>query len=657
MARSRNKQRRQQRLRQVDDTFGEGVDAPGGPGPDGTTPEWDADTAAEDELGAAFESLFDDGPADTDADEEDVFQTLEDLLGGEDSTPGADQERSEADGAFIARALEPERPRKTAAVAPLMLTQASSSVGAEAANKNPAAGASVADGAGASGKPSTGRALAKIPKTGPSGDASAADDTFWDDDFLSDGPSGSMEDDWQDDWSADSDGDWPDDSTTPPRTPPAGPVDLALKSDLEMLLAPSAEAPAPKPSAAMATARSTAAVPTGKATGKIPDHLAPVVAAPASLPDKAPQNRSVQTAPRNQDLDRAIERAGITPRRKTRVWAWIVWLAILLGLTYVAFLPYQYEVGGEFTIQSNQQTQVRARTTGEIIELNVSEGDWVEKDQVLAVLSNWDEERDVAVRRADLNALKANLETLKSGAKPEEIALAEEQVRIAEVQVSIAQEDLDRREKLFESGTISATARDDSANALSVAQAGLEAARASLALVRTGARESEIDALEAAIERGQEELEFSELTYDQTFVRAVSDGQIVSSLAEVPVGAFLAEGALFAVLEENRFVKAQIEVPESEITEVEIGAVAELRLWSSADVSLEGVVERIAPVAEEREFGQVVRVIVSLPNPDGLLTSNITGYGKIYAREAPVWEVFTRMIFRFFRIELWSWIP
>lgn len=631
--------------------------------------DWDVDTAGDDDIGAAFEALFEDDTTETEADEDDMFPGVEDVLGGDDGAPVSGQKRSEEDDAFLAKALEPANPPRPAVLPkpPLTLAAASAPPPAntpkaqsETASVSQFASIRTAASDTAAHKPleasPSNRALARIPRQTPPEDSDniAMDDGFWGDDLLADGPPEGMDDEWQDEWSSEGDADWTSDGPPPPSAPPADPLDPKLKSDLEMLLAPSPETSKPKPDQSSAVAKPI--VP--KVPGKIPDHLAPVPAPPAApVPEKVKGKREIQSAPKNQELDRALERAGISPRRKTRVWAWIVWLAILLGLTYVAFLPYQYEVGGEFTIQSNQQTQVRARTTGEIIELNVSEGDWVEKDQVLAVLSNWDEERDVAVRRADLEALKANLETLKTGAKPEEIALAEEQVSIAEVQVGIAREDLDRKEKLFESETISAASRDDSANALAVAQAGLEAARASLALVRTGALSSEIDALEAAIKRGEEELAFSELTYDQTFVRAVSDGQIVSSLAEVPVGAFLAEGALFAVLEENRFVKAQIEVPESEITEVEIGAVAELRLWSSADVSLEGVVERIAPVAEEREFGQVVRVVVRLPNPDGTLTSNITGYGKIYAREAPVWEVFTRMIFRFFRIELWSWIP
>lgn len=378
--------------------------------------------------------------------------------------------------------------------------------------------------------------------------------------------------------------------------------------------------------------------------------------------DRTPaRRRKTEVAPPSSgydDLDRVLSRTGTTSRGKgNRLRRVIIWLLVLGGLWYVLQLPYTYEVGGDFVIQPVVQSQVRARTDGEIIEVRVEEGDWVDKDQVMAVLSNWDELRDVAVRKAEIDGLEADLQTLLAGAKPEEIALAQEAVDKAQVQIEIAMLDLNRKQQLFERGTITAAALESAESELKVAEAQMEEALAALRLVQTGARESEIASARAAISKNQEDLQFSELMLEQTNIRAVSDGQIVNSLDDVPIGAYLKEGDLFAVLEDNRVVIAEIEVPETDIGEVKIGAIVELKLWSESADSLQGEVHSIAPVAEEREFGRVVRVKVQVENPDGFLTSNTTGFGKIVAHEAPVWKVFTRVIFRFFRIELWSWIP
>lgn len=378
--------------------------------------------------------------------------------------------------------------------------------------------------------------------------------------------------------------------------------------------------------------------------------------------DKVPAKRKEilppeKAAPQYEDLDRVLGRTGVAKPKRSRWKVLLVWLAILAGLIYVALLPYPYEVGGEFIVKPIAQSQVRARTTGEITELNVIEGDWVTTGQVMAILSDEDEKRDIAVRKAEIAGLNAELATLLAGAKPEEIALAEEAVEAANVQIEIAQQDLDRKSQLFERGTITKAALEDAQSALKVAQAAHSEAQARLKLVRSGALQSEVEAKRADIDRNLKDLEFSNLQLENTRVRAVTDGQIVSSLEEVPVGAFLNEGGLFAVLENNREVIAEIEIPETEISEVTLGAKVELKTWSEADVSLWGEVLRVAPRAEERDFGRVIRVSVKVPNPEGALASNMTGFAKVAAGEAPVWEVFSRVLMRFLRVELWSWVP
>ena len=384
-----------------------------------------------------------------------------------------------------------------------------------------------------------------------------------------------------------------------------------------------------------------------------------LVPAAETTPAK-PKGRKTEVGPARgqyQDLDMVLGRTGVAGAKRSRWKVWLFWLVVLVGLIYVALLPYEYEVGGDFVVQPIAQSQVRARTDGEITEVLVREGDWVERDQVMAILSNWDEKRDIAVLEAELAGQRANLATLTAGPRPEEVALAEEAVRAAELQIDLARQDLERKTILFDRGAITQTSLETSQGDLKVAEAKREEALAALDLVRTVALQSEVDAAEAAIERTQKSLDFARLQLEQTNIRAVTEGQIVSSLVEVPVGAFLVEGALFALLENNREVIAEIEVPETEIVEVREGAAVELKLWSESDASLWGKVLRIAPRAEERDFGMIVRVSVQVPNPDGILTSNMTGYAKVSAREAPVYEVFTLVIMRFLRIELWSWIP
>jgi multidrug efflux pump subunit AcrA (membrane-fusion protein) len=144
---------------------------------------------------------------------------------------------------------------------------------------------------------------------------------------------------------------------------------------------------------------------------------------------------------------------------------------------------------------------------------------------------------------------------------------------------------------------------------------------------------------------------------DYTRIRATSSGQIVNDLKLLPVGTHLANGGLFAVIENNRVAIASVDVPETSIDDVKVGAKVELRLWSDPLESVFGTVKSVAPKAEQRDYGWVVRVDVEVPNPDGHLQTNMTGYGKIRAADRPVWQAFSQTLIGFFKIELWSWVP
>ena len=358
------------------------------------------------------------------------------------------------------------------------------------------------------------------------------------------------------------------------------------------------------------------------------------------------------------DLDRVLK---INKHARKKRNKWVnrgIWAVLIAGFIWVCMLPYDMEVGGEFIVQPIDRAEVRARTDGQIIELRVQEGDWVQKDEIMAVLDNEDEKRDIEVRELELVQLHAQLRILEFGARPEEIAVARQSVETAQIQVEIKTNDVAKTQQLLDRGTIPEAEFTDAVDALRLAEAGLEEAQAGLDLVQAQASEDEIIAAKANIQKLEAELAFARLLLEQTNIRANAEGQIVSTMAEVPIGAYLTQaGEPFALLENNRTVVAEIEMPETSIDEVEIGANVELRLWSDTGNSVFGTVESISPKAEERDFGRIVRVQVRVPNPDGKLAAEMTGHGKVQAATRPVWEVFTRIIVRFFEVELWSWLP
>ena len=123
-----------------------------------------------------------------------------------------------------------------------------------------------------------------------------------------------------------------------------------------------------------------------------------------------------------------------------------------------------------------------------------------------------------------------------------------------------------------------------------------------------------------------------------------------------------------------------VNVPE-DIGLVEIGASVKLKLWAFPDQVLHATVTEIAPVAYERsrgrveqrtlserellyerasplrEQGKVVRVLTELLNENNRLKTDMTGYAKIESGRTTVAGAFFRWLIRFFRVEVWSWIP
>ncbi|MBP6700191.1 MAG: hypothetical protein KA135_03030, partial [Halioglobus sp.] len=103
------------------------------------------------------------------------------------------------------------------------------------------------------------------------------------------------------------------------------------------------------------------------------------------------------------------------------------------------------------------------------------------------------------------------------------------------------------------------------------------------------------------------------------------------------------------------------------------------RMWAMPDVILEGTVSHISPVVVdttkdirkedsiEQSTGAVrslnapmdyvVPVLVEVPNEDGRLKVNMSGYAKIEVERTAAALAFLDPIIRFVRVQVWSWLP
>jgi multidrug resistance efflux pump len=358
----------------------------------------------------------------------------------------------------------------------------------------------------------------------------------------------------------------------------------------------------------------------------------------------------------------------------------LILVGLLTAILLLMLVPYPFTVGGDFQLLPVHQLGIRAQVGGEIKSVLLEEGQLVKKGQPVALLAGREQEKKVEEIKAALDEGKARLELLREGPKPEEIAKAKQEVKTAAKSLEYSQLQAERYAKMFKDKAVSEQDYENVLRRRDLDRERLELSRKNLELVQSGARNQEIDALEAEVRRLEVDLAHAQEDLRLTTLVSPVDGRLITPNLSQSVGQFLGVGDLFAVVENATTIIAEIRVPEKDAGEVRIGSRVKLKTWTYPNTSFMGNVVAIAPVAYEesrrrvertlserewrfereeilKEKGKVVRVLSELPNSDGLLKTDMTGYAKIECEWKPLVVAFTRWLVRFFLIEVWSWIP
>jgi multidrug efflux pump subunit AcrA (membrane-fusion protein) len=305
----------------------------------------------------------------------------------------------------------------------------------------------------------------------------------------------------------------------------------------------------------------------------------------------------------------------------------VFWSVVLVALLAVAFLPYRYQAAGTFEILPGHRTVVTARTSGEIEEVLVREGDWVVANQVLAKLSSKDQQREIAIANTELQHAKAQLAQFGGDKQSGDAAKAQ------------AESDLERSlaNALNDEPDSADTKNDATATNYTRTQAERTA-------------RAEVERLTRKLANARDQLA-------DTTVRAPTVGRVVTPNVQLSTGVFLRRGAELLTLDDTRTLEAEINLPETEVGLVKIGDTVRLRPWSLKDREIAGTVTEIAPTAQTKSYGTIVRVDASITNPAETLRPAMTGYAKIDSETVRVWQAFLGRIIRIVRVEMWSWIP
>jgi RND family efflux transporter MFP subunit len=229
-------------------------------------------------------------------------------------------------------------------------------------------------------------------------------------------------------------------------------------------------------------------------------------------------------------------------------------------------LPSYYEAVG--TVRPRQSAQMATQVMGNLVRVNVREGDRVSRGQVLAVVD--DSQTRAAVDRASAGQ-----------------TAAQQDIAAAEADYSLAQSTLKRYQSLYERKSVSPHEFDQ-------VQARFAAATARLELARAGHAGSEAALTQARTSQGF------------TQVRAPFSGVVTAKLAEA--GDLASPGTPVFVVEDTSSFRLEATVDERGIAAVRLGELVPVVLDALESHSLAGKVVQILPASDPASRTFLVKI-------------------------------------------------
>jgi HlyD family secretion protein len=236
----------------------------------------------------------------------------------------------------------------------------------------------------------------------------------------------------------------------------------------------------------------------------------------------------------------------------------------------------EIQVTANGTVEPIDRIQLKSKASGEIVQMNVEQGDYVQKGRLIARLDQKDEKAAVAQAQADMDIARADLKQ--------------------------AQKAYDRSEELFKKNLISEEEKD---------QIELNFATAKGRLVRASTT------FDRAKERFDESVVMAPIS-GVILQKYVEEGQIIASgINTVGGGSPIADIADMASV----YVKAGVD--EIDIGKIRVGQEASVVADAYPKHRFSGRIVRISPEARIEQNVTLFDVIVQVANRDGMLKSGM----------------------------------
>jgi HlyD family secretion protein len=233
-------------------------------------------------------------------------------------------------------------------------------------------------------------------------------------------------------------------------------------------------------------------------------------------------------------------------------------------------------------VVAQRKAAVASKITGRLISLSVEEGSRVNKGEVIARLENEDSQAALNRAQANVNLARSTLDQAKA-------------------ELEDAQLSHHRNQQLAAKGFVAQSTLDSS-------EARYKRAKATVA------------AQEAAIRAGEAALEEARVLVEYSNIRAPFDGVVLTKNADIgdivtPLGAAANAKAAVVTMADMSSLQVEVDVSESNISQVRVGQPCEIRLDAFPDLRFQGVVHMIVPTADRTKASVLVKVAFKAMDP------------------------------------------
>jgi HlyD family secretion protein len=257
---------------------------------------------------------------------------------------------------------------------------------------------------------------------------------------------------------------------------------------------------------------------------------------------------------------------------------------------------------------------VRAQAEGLVNRVNVTEGQTVAKDAVLAAIVDPSKQSDIDAAQAKVTEAEANVASLEAGPRPSEVTEIDNGTARANLELQAAERELATLQRLAEKQAATGaevTAARDKVDQIEAQVAGLDKRR------RNVTPQPDIAAARARLQDARVALKLAQQHAALTEIHAPIAGSVYD--LAIRAGAYLNPGDLVTNIGLMDRLRVRVYIDEPELGRVSLGQPVTITWQALPDKQWAGTVEKKPTAIEALGSRQVGQVICAIDNPGRLL--------------------------------------